>query len=1304
MSRKPFYLLAMLIISALLFTTVDLPALAAPPGQEQNPPERTRPDQYSYVGPENMGLMPDPSGTPSEQFQIAPGAIVPWSKIVFQSYRDDNWEIYAANGDGSNPVRLTWDSPNGPVDMHPRYNRGCTRIVFSSDRNGPYQLFTMNPDGSDVIQLTFTNFDAVYPYWSPDGTRIVFQYYLDGQAEIYVINADGSNLTRLTADADYDGMPSWSPDGTRIPFISHRSGGYSVWVMSADGTNPYILPTQPYSQHPIFSPDNSKILYDSDSDGDGWQDLWVMNWDGTNQQYIRGGQVQIDDWSNSWSPDGYYRGFSEVGFVYYNGQWYWSSGNLYGMDPIAQFWVDLNPNNYTEWNFDWQTTDGQSPITAMSPLALQSPATFVVSWTGYDPGDSGFMNYDLQYLDNTVGTWTDWQLGATVTSSEFTGLGGHTYYFRVRGRDNAYNLEPWPDGYDAYTIVENIPPVTEVQALPEYTRNEALIQWSGYDSGGSGILGYDVQYREEPYGSWTDWFVNTSIKSAIFTGVPGTTYSFRSRGTDRAYNIESWWDWGDTSTTLYTWGVYGTATDNRGGPVSDMTITTNPGAFATLPGDADGSYGAFVLEEADNYSAAWDKQGYLGLPLTSFTPDQGGNTNISLPPLDNVIMDWGLESGGPSPDWRLSGLYTPVITYSTRHTGNYGLLFSPPEVGFSDPENLSNNGNLPHLTRIAISPDGTIHVIWSEGTNSHIEVFYTQRPSGGTWTPPINLSNTPEQNSDIQQLIVDSSGAVHVFWEEQIDYYTKHLYYARRDPDGSWSIPIDIIPNGNSHSAPETRVYMDSSGVLHVIWSTGDFYTSSSIAYVQGFPDGSWTSPVILSTTDLARYPDFVIDRDNRLQVVWIDTRYGDLYYTHRDPDGIWSTPISLSSNTVGYPELEMDPNGRVHMVYGDSTPALNYRYLDGEVWSSVETFFNSALSQYLSLKTEPDGQVNVLWKDNTGTIRYQHRSSNGMWSSVRLIGTSFFNPDTALDGAGNLIVVWSNVDLLYTKRSSDGSWSDTMVITPPGADAYSPRIAIDSYHRVHLAYMTQDTMYIGPGQVEETGTGEASQAITVPVSMTAPTLSFWYQAFDVSQAGNTWFDLQVQDEISTTEIFRDDVSTLGWTHQWVDMSNWSGQTITLTYRLSQQAGSQPASAFLDEVTLGSAHPDTWVSLSGGALGAHPGDQITYQLDYGNRGGALAAASAITLTLPSGLNFLDASIPPVIVGDQLVWQVGDLPAGSDLYSISLTVEVDAAAPLGDTVVTSVEITTASTELETLNNSAQSETFLGYLALMPIIHR
>ncbi|RME80292.1 MAG: hypothetical protein D6775_16630 [Caldilineae bacterium] len=80
----------------------------------------------------------------------APAASPDGKRIVYMSHKDGNWEIYAADSDGSNIVRLT---NNGSNDGLPVWSPDGTRIAFVSDRSGQWAIWVMNPDGSGQQQL-----------------------------------------------------------------------------------------------------------------------------------------------------------------------------------------------------------------------------------------------------------------------------------------------------------------------------------------------------------------------------------------------------------------------------------------------------------------------------------------------------------------------------------------------------------------------------------------------------------------------------------------------------------------------------------------------------------------------------------------------------------------------------------------------------------------------------------------------------------------------------------------------------------------------------------------------------------------------------------------------------------------------------------------------------------------------------------------------------------------------------------------------------------------------------------------------
>jgi len=1305
------FLFVVFIVSGLCVASLPPPAMAEPPTPT---PPHPRP---LYEGLEELPYRALTTLQTTPQGNVTLSQFVPWSKLVFQSYRDDNWEIYLANGDGSNQTRLT---NHGASDIQPRLNRGCTRIVFASNRTGSYEIFTMNTDGSGLRQLTANSTDDGHPSWSPDGTKIAFQAYRDGQAEIYVMNADGSGQTRLTWDGAYDGEPAWSPSGTRIAFTSRRSGGYTIWVMNADGNGQTQLSTQPYSENPAWSPDGTQIAYDSDSDGDGWQDLCLMNADGSNQGRVYDpGEYQTDAWARSWSPDGQYVAFTRISFVYYEGNWYWTTAYLDAWDSVNTWSTIRLSNQGTDFYPDWQTTDAWAPTSSVNALPAQSPGPFTVRWSGFDNGPAGLKNYDVQVRDGAGEAWTDWQMWTAATSASYPGVGGHTYYFRSRARDNAYNVEPWPPDYDTLTTVEALPPQTSVEPLPAYSRGEITVRWGGSDPGGSGIQTYDVQYRDTGGGSWTDWRMGTTQTSASFSGTAGHTYYFRSRAMDNAQNVEPWpLGDGDASTTFYTWAVSGTVRDNRDTPLIGATVNTTPGAVGVIPSDSNGKYVAYVADSGNTYTITWGKSGYGSLPPTGLTVYQDARFDVVFPPADNVVLNWGFESDSLGPgDWLTSGVITPVVTDTLRHTGHYAALF-----GQQQPIKLSNNpAYWPHMV---VDMTRTVHVVWTDWSNG--DIYYTRRENNGTWSSPVNISNNPGTR-DRPQVVVDRSGIVHVVWT---DFTTGSgdIYYARRGSDGTWSSPQNISNTLMESLNPQLAV--DGSGAIHVVWADST-PGPEDIYYAQRGSDGTWSSPKNISnSSECSRAPQLAVDKGGTVHLMWSESdsnlENGEIFYARRSSNGTWSSPQNISNTPGGSDSQQfvLDESGVIHVVWADGVSDTSDIYYvkqssDG-VWSSPQNISNLGHSGAPQLTVDQDRTVHVVWSDpifpSQGNIFYAYRDHDGVWSSPLNISNESgypLSPKIAADASGTLHVMWSclncaNSYVSYARRSGDGTWSEPQNvsnISDRGGDA-CPVMVVEASGAIHVVWIGNPgngwscAYYTGPVPVEQSGDSTLAQIVTIPITISTPTLSFLYQLGGVFATSGSWFSVQVDNGITATTLFSTTSTTNDWTHRWFDLTPWAGQAITLTFNLHQMAGDPVRWVYLDEVTLGSAYPDLWVS-KGGPITARPGEQVVYTIAYGNRGGAAASGARITDTLPAELSFADASPSPVTTLP-LIWEVGDVQAKSGPFTIVVTATVDSAAPLFTTLTNTVSIGAVLPELETFNNTVQVATFIGYRLYLPII--
>jgi hypothetical protein len=93
-------------------------------------------------------------------------------------------------------------------DARPRYSPDGTKIVFQSMRDGNPEIYVMNADGSNQTRLTNHGAYDVAPAWSPDGTKVIFNSFREGPPMIYVMNADGSNQARLVSGGALDAA-SW---------------------------------------------------------------------------------------------------------------------------------------------------------------------------------------------------------------------------------------------------------------------------------------------------------------------------------------------------------------------------------------------------------------------------------------------------------------------------------------------------------------------------------------------------------------------------------------------------------------------------------------------------------------------------------------------------------------------------------------------------------------------------------------------------------------------------------------------------------------------------------------------------------------------------------------------------------------------------------------------------------------------------------------------------------------------------------------------------------------------------------------
>lgn len=240
-------------------------------------------------------------------------------RIVYESYRHDNWELIMVNADGSNPVNLT-QTP-GVHEIYPHVSPHGDRISFLVDEGEGTatvrSAYIMNRDGS---QRRLIGKNIRWTCWSPDGKWIACLpgepgpfSIRDGTTEgLFLFDPETGKRVRHPHQEIYHIYNiCWTPDGNWFLATVHGGMGYRHTNLAIEARGNRVFDLGLRGCRPDVSPDGKRVAWNR-----GDYRLAMMDLDLNGPEPSASGQRTIVDspepmmvYQVDWSPDGRYVAF-----------------------------------------------------------------------------------------------------------------------------------------------------------------------------------------------------------------------------------------------------------------------------------------------------------------------------------------------------------------------------------------------------------------------------------------------------------------------------------------------------------------------------------------------------------------------------------------------------------------------------------------------------------------------------------------------------------------------------------------------------------------------------------------------------------------------------------------------------------------------------------------------------------------------------------------------------------------------------------------------------------------------------------
>ncbi len=433
----------------------------------------------------------------------------------------------------------------------------------------------------------------------------------------------------------------------------------------------------------------------------------------------------------------------------------------------------------------------------------------------------------------------------------------------------------------------------------------------------------------------------------------------------------------------------------------------------------------------------------------------------------------------------------------------------------------TNDSRFPSM---AIDSEGNVHIAWNELTDylssgTDRDIFYKRWvASSSTWTTTEVVSTESTENSRLPSMAIDSEGNVHIAWNELTDYLSsgtdRDIFYKRWVASSSTWTTTEVVSTESTADSTYPSLAVDSTGTVHIAWEDWTDYagagTDEDIFYKNwSASTSSWITTEVVSTESTSRssFPSLTVDSTGTIHIAWDDnTVYAgagadrDIFYKQwKAFSSSWTTTEVVSTESTDYSLsafLVIDSAGNFHIAWYDKTDYAGagtdedifYKRWDAVssswITTKVVSTESDSYSRSPSLIVDSSGNIHIAWHDGTdyvssGTdsdVFYKRwDTSTSTWTTTEVVSTESTgdstNPSLTVNSTGTIHIAWqditdyngagTDIDIFYKFLTGPPLAPELAFIVPNPTDIDTVYLDWDNVTTATTYYVYRSAYYI---------------------------------------------------------------------------------------------------------------------------------------------------------------------------------------------------------------------------------------------------